>query len=213
MEVISGIYKIQSIKYPNRCYIGSAVDISSRWRCHLSELRLIKHGNGRLQNHCNKYGVVDLQFSILTGCDKIDLLKYEQFYIDFYSPYFNICKIAGNTLGRKLSDEARCKIGLRSKGNKYRLGKIPSTETRLKMSIARKGKPRSEEVKRKISKSHFGIKQTIESRQKLRISHLGIKFSDERKNIMSNAHIGKTHTEESKEKMRKSWAEKKKLTA
>ena len=54
--IISGIYKIQSIIKPERCYIGSAVNIQKRWRDHKRELRNNKHSNKKLQNHCNKYG-------------------------------------------------------------------------------------------------------------------------------------------------------------
>lgn len=56
--------------------------------------------------------------------------------------------------GRKQSDEQRKKASERHKGNKYNLGRTPSKETRLKMSLANNGiselcKKRSLEVKRK----------------------------------------------------------------
>ena len=72
MSKVSGIYKIQSIIKPERIYIGSAVNICDRWRCHLKDLKNGNHGNGKLQNHFNKYGEIDLQFSILLGCEKQD---------------------------------------------------------------------------------------------------------------------------------------------
>jgi GIY-YIG catalytic domain. len=61
----SGIYKIESKLKPERIYIGSAINIGQRWRVHLSDLRKQKHHSKKLQNHYNKYGEVDLSFSIL----------------------------------------------------------------------------------------------------------------------------------------------------
>jgi hypothetical protein len=90
---ISGIYKIQSIKKPNRCYIGSAVNITKRWGHHLQELRINKHGNKKLQNHFNKYGESDFQFSVLVGCPT-----------------------AGSQLGVKRSEESCKRIGEAHKG-------------------------------------------------------------------------------------------------
>jgi group I intron endonuclease len=105
-----GIYKIQSLLKSGRCYIGSAINLGKRWHLHLFELRHNKHHSRKLQNHVNKYGIDDLRFSILLGCDKDDLIANEQYFIDSYNPYFNICKIAGNVTGRKFSIESRNKI-------------------------------------------------------------------------------------------------------
>ena len=64
----SGIYKIQSLKKPSRCYIGSAVNIGKRWVNHLSDLKNNNHHNRILQNHFNKYGESDLVFIIIEPC-------------------------------------------------------------------------------------------------------------------------------------------------
>ena len=56
MQKISGIYKIQSLYHPERCYIGSAVNITRRWMEHLTALKADKHYSKKLQNHYNKYG-------------------------------------------------------------------------------------------------------------------------------------------------------------
>ena len=96
-----------------------------------------KHKNIKLQRHFNKYGQDDLIFSIIAYCNNNELLLFEQFYIDVYNPYFNICLNAGNTLGVKKSDECKRKI-----------------------SEANKGKKRSKEVLEKISKCFKGRKNT-----------------------------------------------------
>jgi len=95
------------------------LDIAFRWHRHLCELKRQKHPNKRLQNHFNKYGEQDLRFSILLGCDKEDLIKIEQYFIDSYNPWFNICKKAGNTLGSKHTEKSK------QKNREAHLGKTP----------------------------------------------------------------------------------------
>jgi len=125
-----GIYRIQSIKKPSSFYIGSAIDFNKRKADHLWHLRKNNHDNKRLQNHYNKYGESDLIFLFIIACDKDDLIKHEQFFIDSLNPFFNICRKAGNTLGKKLSEETKEKI--RQK-RKLQIIKSPSEETKQKI--------------------------------------------------------------------------------
>jgi group I intron endonuclease len=124
----SGIYKIQSIIKPERVYIGSAVNMQGRKYYHLWRLRKNIHENPILQHHYNKYGESDLQFSLLLECPKEQLITREQDFIDALDPWFNICKTAGNTLGRKASKETR------EKQSNIKKDKHPTIETRKKMS-------------------------------------------------------------------------------
>lgn len=166
---IPGIYKIQSSKKPWRCYIGSAVNIQRRWFEHLRALRNNSHHSSKLQHHYNKYGEHDLQFSIIVGCEKQDLIKNEQFFLDIYTPYFNICKSARGCLGRVLSEETKKKISkshIGIKNNPEALEKIrranlgrknPHTpEQNLKISLAQKGRKLTEEHKAKLRKAKIG---------------------------------------------------------
>ncbi len=106
----TGIYKIQSKIKPEKVYLGSAINIDRRWGEHLRRLRGKRHGNSRLQNHCNKYGVNDLQFSVVLECSKTDLIVIEQQFLDDCKPFFNICKTASSQLGMKRSKETRKKM-------------------------------------------------------------------------------------------------------
>ena len=74
---LPGIYQIQSKIKPQRIYIGSAINIQKRWWMHLFDLRKNKHSSSKLQRHYDKYGESDLQFSILLGCEKENLIKVE----------------------------------------------------------------------------------------------------------------------------------------
>lgn len=141
---MTGIYKIESQFKPERIYVGSAVNITERWRHHLNELKLTKHHSLKLQRHYNKYGQSDLLFSIIIECEKEDLITIEQSFLDSYKPYFNTCKIAGNTLGVKYSEESKQKMRRpkseehKEKLRKSRLGKKATDSTKKKMSDSQK---------------------------------------------------------------------------
>lgn len=111
----TGIYWILN-KVTLRYYVGSAVNIASRWGTHLSELRGDKHGNILLQRAWDKYGEDKFEFAVLVECEVDELLPLEQAYIDDLdatnpSKGFNINPTAGSMLGRtwrlKLTDEQR----------------------------------------------------------------------------------------------------------
>ena len=88
----------------------------------------------------------DLQFSILLECEKEDLIKIEQAFIDFNNPWFNICKVAGSTFGTERSEESRLKMK-----------RVVSEETKKKLSESHKGKYPSEETRKKLSVAHKGL--------------------------------------------------------
>ena len=60
----SGIYKIENT-IDGKCYVGSAINIKSRWQCHVSMLSHDKHNNKHLQRAWNKYGSENFTFSII----------------------------------------------------------------------------------------------------------------------------------------------------
>jgi group I intron endonuclease len=176
MQKICGIYKIKS-NINNNFYIGSAIDFNKRSKEHINRLKNNKHENPRLQNHVNKYGITDLQFSILeVVMFKEDLIKREQFYINLLNPEFNICKIAGSHLGIKYSEDAKLKMR----------------------------KPKSEEAKFNIAKSHIGIKQSKSTIEKRMLKIRGVKkppITDEHKERLRKFNLGKCRSVNTKIKM------------
>lgn len=60
-----------------------------------------------------KYGYSNFKLDILEYCHTNELLVQEQYYLDLYSPDYNILKIAGSNLGFKHSDETLLKFKLR----------------------------------------------------------------------------------------------------
>lgn len=188
MDKIIGIYKIQSTTHPERFYIGSSVDITKRWKCHINLLKSDKH-NPKLQNHYNKYGESDIQFSILLECNKDELLEREQFYIDTLKPWFNCCPVAGSSAGRTPWNK-----GL----NKYIDERIMSQTQKYNKKM--KGRKTSDETKQKqreaslkngnIPPSARGLKRTDETKLKMSKSLMGNKCA-----------LGNKHSEETKKKM------------
>ena len=75
-----GVYCIRC-KVNNKAYIGSSVDIKSRWSSHKSLLRTGKHTNKQLQEDYNKYGADSFLYLTLINCKSQMLLKYENMYI------------------------------------------------------------------------------------------------------------------------------------
>jgi group I intron endonuclease len=201
---ITGIYKIQSTIKPERIYIGSAVDIKRRWYEHTHDLKLNNHNNPKLQNHYNKYGNEDLIFTVMKECSIKLLLEREQYYIDKLKPFYNICCVAGNTLGirYKLSDEIRKKMSDKRMGHiGWNRGLTKETDSRLIIS---------EETKLKISKSKLGKKRkpfSDKHKENIRLSKIGIStWSKDRKNPS-----GRYCSEETRKKMRMAWESRKLL--
>lgn len=118
--ILNGIYKITA-KHNNLVYIGSVGKINKykkwtgfklRWLHHLSSLLLNKHHNKRLQNIVNKYGIEDLQFSIIEITKPKNAITREQYWIDYYDSFnngLNLRPVAESNLGRKTSTETKLK--------------------------------------------------------------------------------------------------------
>ena len=165
---ISGIYKIQSKKKPNRIYIGSAVIIQRRWNDHYKRLRKGIHDNIKLQRHYNKYGESDFQFSILISCDKDELISIEQFFLDAFNPYFNFIKKAGSCLGYKHTEEAKKNMSIAQRNRNYKA----SDETKKKMSVSMKGKYKGKKhsiaSRKNMSESHKEHYPSVETKVKMK---------------------------------------------
>lgn len=154
----SGIYVISNTVNGNR-YIGSAVNIAQRFRTHKSALKNGKHGNSHLQNAVAKYGLDAFLFEILEEVSVELLIEREQFYLDSEQPEYNVCPIAGNTLGRKASAETRRRQSAYHTANPHFLGRKHSEETRQKIRAARAKQvmqPRSQEFKERARAALLG---------------------------------------------------------
>jgi group I intron endonuclease len=97
----TGVYKITN-PVNNQFYIGSASQsFAKRFLNHRRLLKFNKNPCSYLQKAYNKNKDVDFIFEILEVCNKEECIKREQFYLDQLKPKYNLCKIAGSSLGRK----------------------------------------------------------------------------------------------------------------
>lgn len=130
---VCGIYII--ISPSGRFYIGSAINIRTRWKEHRKALRGGRHRSSPLQRAANKYGVESFIFKILIICDPENLLFYEQIMIDSFKPEYNTSPTAGSNLGLKfgpLKPEHIAKVVAKTTGQRR------SPETKELMSISHK---------------------------------------------------------------------------
>lgn len=103
----SGIYSITNIAN-GKCYIGSAVDIKSRWRVHRHGLSRGTHHCAHLQRAWVKHGAAAFRFDVVEAVTAPDdLIAREQFHIDRVRPEYNCCKTAGSVLGFRHSADTR----------------------------------------------------------------------------------------------------------
>ncbi len=94
----SGIYKIENA-ITGDCYVGSTVDFNSRGNKHFSYLMKGKHENFLLQDAYNRYGSGVFEFYVLLYCEPVELLRYEQFFIDTQKSKYNLSPTAGSIKG------------------------------------------------------------------------------------------------------------------
>jgi group I intron endonuclease len=165
--VTCGVYVIRNT-VSGRLYVGSSVNIESRWAVHRHELLAGTHHSSILQRSWSKHGEIAFVFEVLLVLPRHLLIEYEQIFIDQLKPSMNIHPMASSPLGVKRSASTRLKLSLSKRGiqpthlieysqqcigkpaphvaesNRRRKGmKVgPYTlERRANISLAKKGKP------------------------------------------------------------------------
>lgn len=135
-------------------YVGSTTQsFAARWWKHKRDLNKNVHKNDHLQNSVNKYGITNFEFDVLHECEPEFCLSFEQYWRNMLRTHerefgYDICYVAGNTIGYKFDEEGKIKLSL------IRRGRKPTPEALKNMSLARLGKKRkpfSDEWKNNIS--------------------------------------------------------------
>lgn len=85
---VIGVYKLQSKCKPERIYIGSSVNVTSRISVHYSAM-LYGYSTIKLIDHFIEHGRIDFEASIIEECSIDVLRERERYYINLYKPYFN----------------------------------------------------------------------------------------------------------------------------
>lgn len=199
----SGIYKITCLP-SGKHYIGSAVNLAARIRCHRFDLIRGRHHNRYLQRAWRKHGAKGFRVEVVELCEPFALLLREQFHIDnshcLQPRGFNLTPKAGSCLGLK-----------RSKKNienmrKCRLGKPLSEATKAKLSRSLKRVCKGKVVPRsmidKAALVNRGRPLTAEHRAKIGAAHKGKKRPTGMMSALAEFNRGKKRKPETVEKMR-----------
>lgn len=123
----------------------------------------LKRGSSPIYSALLKYGYGSFKLEILEYCEIDVLIEREQYYIDLLKPEYNICRIAGSTLGRVHSISTRKKISNSIKGiNHPNYGKHHSYETRKALSA------------KFLNRVHIMPKMKLETKLKLSLVTIGV---------------------------------------
>lgn len=156
--MLSAIYFIENT-INGKIYIGSAMDVPKRWAMHRYMLKHNKHHSILLQRAWNKYGEEAFDFGLLEIVAVDQLIEREQYFIDLAfaadrNSGYNICPIAGSSLGVKQSEQARKNKSIARKGKPNGLlGYKHREDSKLKMRLTRANKQDG----RKITRDQAGI--------------------------------------------------------
>ena len=170
----SGIYRITN-RVNGKFYIGSTVNLPTRFAEHRHGLRHGLHRNPKLLAAWNKYGETAFCFELIESVQPTELLIREQHYLDALHPPYNIAPIAGSQLGMKHSKKTRAKLSA------FWRGRIFSAEHRNKLAQAHKGKPRPPHIQQMLRTARLGTKSSAESIARQSAAQTGVKFTEGRK--------------------------------
>ena len=179
--MVSGIYAIKC-KYNNKMYLGSSVNIASRFRRHKTDLIKEKHHCIHLQRAWKKYGKESFTFETIEEVPKEELLTVEQMYLDCldFDCLMNISKFSsgGDLISyHPLNKEYRQK---QSQLVSERMSKL-STEEKVELF-----------GNKKDANGMYGKNHTEESKEKMR-QNRGDLSGDK------NPFYGQSHTKETKQ--------------
>lgn len=163
------LYSIEN-KVNGKCYIGSTVNLKSRWVAHKTTLRHGKHHSFVLQRAWNKHGESNFEFKLLLICEPKDKIDYENKLMKYQS--YNILRTARETPIRR--DWVRTpEICKKISNGLQKVCKTP--EYRAKLRAARLGYKQTQEA---IQKSAIAKWKPVYCKE-LGVSFLNQKFAAE----------------------------------
>ena len=160
-----GVYKITNL-ITGFVYIGSSIAYDKRVNSHKSNLNRGAHSNPFLQKDWELFGSEAFNFEFIRACQESELPYLELVYINSLNPQYNMVKAVGRgkdmrknmSLATKRYYHALTEEQKTAK-NRYKVGRVFTDETRLKLSQKASARKWSAETKRKISatlKSRLG---------------------------------------------------------
>ncbi len=213
-EYVTGVYCIRN-KVNAKRYVGSGSHVGGTPACsgcrkrlteHRKALEIGKHHNKFLQRAWDKYGADAFEFRVVETCPPDRCLEREQFWMDHWqsaNPEFgyNICSVAGSTLGVTPSDETRAKMRVKKLGRKL------SPEAIARIGEVTRERWKDPEYKERLNATKIGRKRTGQALENVRNGHKvlrGKPRSDETKAKLSTALTGRKLTLEHRLKISES---------
>lgn len=190
-----GVYMIKN-KVNGKYYVGSSIDVESRWKQHIKGLTENTHSNKHLQNAWNKYGEFNFEFSVLEETDLQNLRKRETYYLkklDCTKKGYNLIDDANFGLGVSASKAVREKISKACSGSKNgNYGRKRTEEEIQRIRDKRWGEGY-------VCKEYVPIRKTPEelaksrkvAGEKIRKAKLGTHLSESTKQKLSDYRKGK----------------------
>lgn len=149
-------------------YVGSSVNIHSRWKAHVLALNKGAHHSKYLQRAWDKYGVDQFEFIVCEIVhDRKNLIDREQYWIDTAGEY-NVSRKADRP-SVAMTDATRAKISATLKGRPSPMtGRKHTAEASHLMSSQRRGVLRSFDYGERISKGKIGSPLSEAHKESLR---------------------------------------------
>ena len=156
----SGVYRWVHNK-SGKMYIGSSADLGQRFSSYYS-LIWIKSQAKRsiIYKSLLKHGYSEFRLEILEYCNSEDVIKREQFFLDYLKPEYNILKIAGSRVGFEVLEETKAKISAAL------TGRVLSESVKGKIKAARIGVKHSEVTKAKLKEHLINLNKNILAEKK-----------------------------------------------
>ena len=217
---MKGVYQIRNI-ITDKVYVGSSIDIETRWRKHKELLNKKNHHSPYLQNAWEKYGENSFVFEIIEEIyNEKELIILEQKWIDEKVAYsrecgYNARRQADSPLGTVWTKERKKNLSDKISGvNHPFYGKHLTQEHRSKISSSNKGKTAwnkgkktSQETIKHLQaarKSQISLPHSQKTKEKISLALLGHEVKRETRKKLSEANFGKTLSEETKKKIKES---------
>ena len=162
----------------NDIYIGQSKDLSKRFIKYFNLSYLKNRETLVISRALIKYGYSNFSLEILEYCDIAYLTEREQYYFDKLNPEYNTLKIAGSSLGRKLTEETKTKIskslkGIYEKEKSALYGRTHTEATKALMSLKKSKinkKTHTEETKDLMRQKALGRKHSEDTLLKMSAS-------------------------------------------
>jgi group I intron endonuclease len=183
-------------KINGKSYVGSSVNLSSRLSSYLSKNYLTKRAsiyNSKIYNALLAYGYNSFRLEILEYCDRSNVIKVEQDYIDKLKPEYNILTKAGSSLNFKHSKETLDKFKSRTLSlealaslKKAKIGATLSPLAKANQLLATSHIITVRDIETNITKEYSSIRSAA---RELQVSHPTLLYYVDKNKVYKDKYI------------------------